>query len=135
MAGPRVETIEQAQARVDIASKQLDQAKQQLEYTKLPAPYDATVRSKSAEPGEYLNPGGPVVTIAALDKVYLRAYVNETSLGRVKLGQTVNVAGHVSRKSLSGNCQLHKQRGGVHAEIGPDRQRAREVGLPRENRA
>jgi HlyD family secretion protein len=92
VAGPRAETIDQAQARVDIAGKQVDQAKQQLEYTKLTAPYDGTVMSKAAEPGEYLNPGAPVVTIAELGRVYLRAYVNETDLGRVKLGQAVQVS-------------------------------------------
>ncbi len=89
--GPRAETIEQAQARVDIADESLKQAKQRLEYTELLAPFDGIILSKSAEPGEYLNPGAPVVTIGALDKVWLRAYINETDLSRLSLGQAVDV--------------------------------------------
>lgn len=43
------------------------------------------------EAGEYVVPGVPVVTIGNLAEVWLRAYVNETDLGRVKLGQRVCV--------------------------------------------
>ena len=62
-----------------------------LAYTELHAPFDGVVLSKSAEPGEYLNPGTPVVTVGEMERVWLRAYINETDLGRVRLGQTVDV--------------------------------------------
>jgi HlyD family secretion protein len=91
LEGPRTETIQQAQARLDIANEALAQARQMLEYTQLKAPFDGIVMSKAAEPGEYLNPGSPVVTIADLATVYLRAYINETDLGRIALGQNVQV--------------------------------------------
>ena len=91
VGGPREETIEQARARVRVAVETVRQAEQQLEYTRLVAPFAGVVLSKAAEPGEYLNPGSPVVTIGQLDRVYLRAYVNETDLGRVRLGQRVEV--------------------------------------------
>jgi HlyD family secretion protein len=91
LAGPRPETIDQAQARVDIANESLRQAQQQLEYTGLYAPFDGVVLSKSAEPGEYVNPGSAVVTIGQLDTVWIRAYIIETDLGRVQLGQEVEV--------------------------------------------
>jgi len=90
-SGPREETIEQATAQVNIAKEALKQAKQQLEYTRLYAPFDGVVLSKAAEQGEYLNPGSPVVTIGSLDKVWLRAYINETDLSRVSLGTKVDV--------------------------------------------
>lgn len=91
-AGPRVETIDQARAQLESASQALRQAQQQLAYTELLAPFQGVVISKSAEPGEYLNPGSPVVTIGDLDHVWLRAYVSETQLGKIKLGQTFQVA-------------------------------------------
>ncbi|HDS29715.1 MAG TPA: HlyD family efflux transporter periplasmic adaptor subunit, partial [Firmicutes bacterium] len=91
LAGPRPETIEQAQAQYDIALETLKQAQMQLEYTQLFAPFDGVVLVKSAEPGEYLNPGSPVITLGQLDTVFLRAYVNETDLGRIKLDQIVEV--------------------------------------------
>ncbi len=90
-SGPREETIEQAIAQVNIAKEVLKQAKQQMEYTRLYAPFNGVVLSKAAEAGEYLNPGSPVVTIGSLDKVWLRAYINETDLSRVSLGTSVDV--------------------------------------------
>jgi len=91
VAGPRAETIAQAEAQLAIARETLNQARQQLEYTELKAPFDAVVMSKSAEPGEYINPGTTVATIADLDNVWLRAYVSEADMGSVKLGQQVKV--------------------------------------------
>ncbi len=90
-AGPRAETIEQAEAQLEIANEALRMAVQQLDYTVLAAPFDGVVLSKSVEPGEWLNPGSAVVTVGDLDTVYLRAYINETDLGRLVLGQTVEV--------------------------------------------
>jgi HlyD family secretion protein len=46
---------------------------------------------KSAEVGEVLAAGTTVVTIGDLDHPWLRGYINETDLGRVKLGQKVSV--------------------------------------------
>jgi len=89
--GPRPETVEQARAQVAIANETVRQARQQLEYTQLSAPWDGVILSMAAEPGEYLNPGTPVFTIGRLDEVWLRAYVNETNLGRINLGQVVEV--------------------------------------------
>jgi HlyD family secretion protein len=54
------------------------------------------VLSKNVEPGEYVAPGSPVVTVGDLDRPWLRAYIDETDLGRVKLGQEVKVTTGVS---------------------------------------
>jgi HlyD family secretion protein len=90
--GPRAEQIDQARAKLASASAAVSQAKQQLTYTELRAPFAGTVLSKAAEPGEYLMPGGPVVTVGDLDKPWLRAYVSETDLGKVHLGQSADVS-------------------------------------------
>ncbi len=90
-AGPREEVIEQARAKLQAAAAGLDQARQQLAYTGLLSPMDGVVLSVAAEPGEYLNPASPVLTLGGLDRPWLRAYINETELGRIKLGQVVEV--------------------------------------------
>lgn len=90
-AGPRKESIDQARAKFRVAGETVNQAKQQLQYTELSAPMDAVVLSTAAEAGEYLNPASPVLTLGRLDKPWLRAYIHETDLGRIKLGQQVNV--------------------------------------------
>lgn len=60
-------------------------------YTTLTAPFDGVVTTRQAELGEVVVPGTPVITIADLDHIWLRAYVNETDLSRVRLGQDVAV--------------------------------------------
>ncbi|OQB40710.1 MAG: Cobalt-zinc-cadmium resistance protein CzcB [Candidatus Hydrogenedentes bacterium ADurb.Bin179] len=89
--GPRVEQLEQARAKLAAASAAVSHAKQQLDYAELKAPFDGIILSKAAEPGEYLLPGAPVVTLGDLGNPWLRAYVSETDLGRVRLGQAAQV--------------------------------------------
>ncbi|MFA5902809.1 MAG: efflux RND transporter periplasmic adaptor subunit [Desulfobacula sp.] len=90
-AGPRQEKIDQAKTMVDEAKEKLNQAKQQLSYTELFAPMDGVILSRSADPGEFLNPSTPVVTLGDIAHPWLRAYVNETDLGRIKLKDKVRV--------------------------------------------
>jgi len=89
--GPRKEEIASARASVDQARQNLDLAKIQLGYATLAAPTSGVVLTKSAEVGEVMSPGTPVVTLGDVDHVWLRAYVNETDLGRVAWGQAVEV--------------------------------------------
>ncbi len=89
--GARKESIDQARAKVQVAAEGVNQARQQLKYTELVAPMDGVILSTAAEAGEYLNPASPVVTIGELSKPWLRAYIHEKDLGRVKLGQDVTV--------------------------------------------
>lgn len=89
--GPRTEDIDQARARVDQASGNLDIARTTLGYATLLSPLDGMVLSKSTEPGEYVSPGTPIVTAADLVNIWLRAYVSETDITKVHLGQKVTV--------------------------------------------
>jgi HlyD family secretion protein len=90
-AGPRQEEKDQARARVEEAQAALQRAKTQLGYATLVSPLSGVVLSKNVEPGEYVVPGTPVVTVGDLGSVWLRAYIDETDLGRVKMGQPVRV--------------------------------------------
>jgi HlyD family secretion protein len=89
--GPRKEAIDQAAARVSQAEAAAALAESQLANTILTAPFDGVVLEKHAEPGEFLGPGGPVLTVADTSTVWVRAYLNQTDLGRAKLGQNVEV--------------------------------------------
>jgi HlyD family secretion protein len=89
--GPRQETIEQARARLQQARETLALAETRLGYAILPSPLSGVVLSENVEAGEYVAAGTPVVTVGDLANVWLRAYVNETDLGRVKVGQKVEV--------------------------------------------
>jgi HlyD family secretion protein len=63
----------------------------QLADTVAVSPVDGVVLVKSADPGEILSAGTTVVTIGDIEHPWLRGYVNETDLGKVKLGAKVKV--------------------------------------------
>jgi HlyD family secretion protein len=63
----------------------------QLADTVAVSPVDGVVLVKAADPGEVLAPGTTVVTVGDIEHPWLRGYVNETDLGKVKLGSKVRV--------------------------------------------
>jgi HlyD family secretion protein len=89
--GPRKETIEAARARLEGAKAALAASETRLSYTTVTSPLNGIVLSKNVEPGEYVAPGTPVVTIGDLENIWLRAYIDEPDLGKVKLGQRVRI--------------------------------------------
>ncbi|MGP0075414.1 MAG: efflux RND transporter periplasmic adaptor subunit [Bryobacteraceae bacterium] len=74
-------------ADVNRARAQVAMTDTQINDTVVTAPIDGVVLVKSAEVGEVLAAGTTVVTIGDIDHPWLRAYINETDLGRVKYGQ------------------------------------------------
>ena len=89
--GPRAEAIEQARARVAQARASVALAETHLADTRLSAPLTGVVLSHNIEPGEYVSAGTPIVTVADTLHTWVRAYVNQTDLGRVRLGQKLVV--------------------------------------------
>jgi len=85
--GPRAEDIAQGRAKSEQAQQGLALAQTQLDYATLAAPFSGVVLSVNVEPREYVSPGTAVATVGRLSQVWLRAYVEETDLGRVKVGQ------------------------------------------------
>ena len=55
------------------------------------APFDGTIVTRTAEPGEVITAGTPIVTLLDLRKVYLRGFVPEGRIGLVKNGQAARV--------------------------------------------
>jgi HlyD family secretion protein len=76
--------IERARAQAGLAATQLDDSVMR-------APSAGVVLSRPVEPGEVVAAGATVLTIGDLTRPTLRAYVTETQLGRVKLGQKVKL--------------------------------------------
>lgn len=90
-AGPRPETILQARARTEQAAASLALAQTRLDQARLVSTVDGVVLSHHAEAGEFVAAGTPVVTVADTVRMWVRAYLNETDLGRLRLGQRVTV--------------------------------------------
>ncbi|HYG99475.1 MAG TPA: efflux RND transporter periplasmic adaptor subunit [Terriglobales bacterium] len=89
--GPREEKISQAQAQLQRARNALAASETRLGYVSVNSPVSGVVLSKNIEAGEYVSPGTPIVTVGDVEHVWVRAYVDETDLGRVRLGQPVCV--------------------------------------------
>jgi HlyD family secretion protein len=80
-----------AQAQVKEAASAIAVIDTQIGYSKLNAPLSGVVLVKSTEPGEFVVPGGAVVTLGDIEKPWLKAFITEGDLGKVKLGQKVSV--------------------------------------------
>jgi len=91
LVAQRAREVDAARASVDQGKAGLTLARTARSNAVLRAPISGTVISKSAEVGDLVTVGSPIVTIADLDRPYLRIFVGETDLGRVKLGQPVDV--------------------------------------------
>jgi len=89
--GPRQEDIAQARAELGAATSALREAQRRLDYTKLYAPVDGVVSVRLAEAGNVIGLGTPVFEIDALAQPWIRAWLNEPDLPRVKLGQPVTI--------------------------------------------
>jgi membrane fusion protein YbhG len=89
--GSRKEDIAIARANVKSARESLGLSRINLDYTMLRAPGNGVITVRQAEVGEVVSPGTPVVTLADLDHVWLRAYVAETDLGRIRWGRDATI--------------------------------------------
>ena len=80
-----------ARAQVAAAQASLDLARIQFGYTELQSPLDGILTSRNVEPGEVVTVGREVLSLADLSQVYLKIFVDENEIGRVKPGQPVTV--------------------------------------------
>jgi multidrug resistance efflux pump len=85
--GTRKETIDTLKRRLDLAREQVRLAEAALENARLTAPYDGVITRKHREEGEAMDIGFPVMDIATLDDRYVRTEIDETDIGKIKLGQ------------------------------------------------
>ena len=89
-----------AQQQAEIASATADEARAQAQLSEsqadrrdliVTAPFDGTIITRTAEPGEVITAGTPIVTLLDLHKVYLRGFVPEGQIGLVKKEQIARV--------------------------------------------
>jgi HlyD family secretion protein len=82
----REQELDMRRAEVERARAQLALIESQLEDTVARSPVSGIVLAKAAEPGEVIAAGTTVVTIADVARPWLRGYIAERDLGRVRLG-------------------------------------------------
>jgi HlyD family secretion protein len=89
--GPRKEDIAENEARLRANEAQAALLRQQFADSQLMAPTDAVVRTRIMEPGEMATPQSAVFALAITDPKWVRAYVAEPDLGKLKPGGAVSI--------------------------------------------
>jgi len=87
----RPEEIQAAEARLAQARAGAELLAKTIADCTITAPAGGIVTHKAVEAGELVTPGATVVTLADLDSVYVMIYVTELEIGRIKLGDGVDV--------------------------------------------
>ena len=80
-----------AQADAERARAQVKEAEANRTDLTVVAPFDGTIVTRVAEPGEVVAPGAAIVTMIDLSKIYLRGFVPEGDIGKVKLNQPARI--------------------------------------------
>jgi HlyD family secretion protein len=84
IAGPRVEDIAEAKAALKRYEAELAQARHDLKDAHLHAPADGIIENRLLEVGDMASPQKPVFTMALVDPIWIRAYVPEPQLGKLR---------------------------------------------------
>jgi HlyD family secretion protein len=89
--GPRKEDIAAGKAKLQAYEADLALAQRELADARLYAPTNGVIRDRVLEPGDMASPQKPVFTLALDDPLWVRAYVAETDLGKIRLGMKAEV--------------------------------------------
>jgi len=88
----------QVEAQLNYSRKNLEALKASVELARIRLSYSSltssdkgTVLTRMYEPGEVINAGSPVLTLADLEKVNIIVYLPEIDLGKIKLSQEVEI--------------------------------------------
>ncbi|AEH22542.1 secretion protein HlyD family protein [Thermodesulfobacterium geofontis OPF15] len=83
--------IAQTEAKYKSALQKLKEVEVIYKETKIYAPTHGVILSRPAEEGEIVNPGQTIYTMVDLQKLYVKVYIPEPDLGKIKLGQIARI--------------------------------------------
>lgn len=89
--GPKPETIQLYKDQVQEAVAGLDYYRKRLDKTIIRSPITGTVVERYLDEGEGVTPEIPILGIVDLDKTWVNAEVDETDIGRVHVGDMVQI--------------------------------------------
>jgi HlyD family secretion protein len=89
--GPRKEDIAEARARLQALQAEFTLAEERLRDSKLYAKESGTIKTRIVEPGAVVLAQTPIYSLALSDPVWVRTYVSETDLGRIRPGMAGEV--------------------------------------------
>jgi multidrug resistance efflux pump len=92
VAGTRSEDITVAEAEVEAAKGRVQQIQTMLDELTVRAPLASRVEALDLRPGDILAPNVTAAVLLEEKELYVRIYVPETLLGRIRIGQAVPVS-------------------------------------------
>ena len=101
-AGARPEEIQQAQAEIRAAQGDVAAAQWRLAESVVRSPADGVVTAMDLHPGDLIAPGASVATIDQIGNPYVRIYVPQSELGRIKLGDKLGVRSDAGSGTFTG---------------------------------
>jgi len=90
-SGSRPFQVDEARGQVSQARAALALARSRLAETTIASPIDGVVLRKNMEVGEMAGPGVSILTLVDPTDLWLRAYVPETDIGRIKIGMAARI--------------------------------------------
>jgi multidrug resistance efflux pump len=104
--GFRKQDIQAGQGRLTAAQAQVAALDAQLREANLAAPADGVIETVSVRPGDLVPPNQIVVTMLESSQLWVKVYVPETDLSRLKVGQTADVeVDAVQQRHFNGRIQ------------------------------
>jgi HlyD family secretion protein len=98
--GPRAERIEAQRAAVRQAEAAVQQVQATLDNATILAPFAGVVTVRHREPGESVGPGIPVLTLMNPNDRWVRIYVREDQIGKVRVGELATIRSDSHPKKL-----------------------------------
>jgi|TARA_R110000868_G_scaffold320720_2_gene581652 HlyD family secretion protein len=83
--------IAEGQKEIVAAEKTLEYHRARLHDTKIVAPFDGLIVKRNREPGDVVVPGSSILTLISTDELWIRAWVDETEMARLKTDQSARV--------------------------------------------
>jgi multidrug resistance efflux pump len=91
LAGTRQEDLDEANSKIEGLTAQIDELDVMRAERTVVAPERAIVEILSVRPGDIVAPNQTVARVLRADDLWVKAYISEVDLGRIKLGQKVQV--------------------------------------------
>ncbi len=83
--------ISEGEQQVLAAEKTLAYHQARLADTEILAPFDGLVVRRQREPGDVVVPGSPILQLVSLEQLWISAWVDETEMARLEIGQSARV--------------------------------------------
>jgi membrane fusion protein (multidrug efflux system) len=83
--------VKQAEAKLEVAKRDLDQAELDLRYCDVIAEIDGVITRRNVNPGDNMQVGQGLMAIHSLDEIWVDANFKETQLGDLRIGQPVDL--------------------------------------------